>query len=179
VTLSAALGVGSQTVVFERRSGAKWVRIGTALTGTNGAATLSVKPYGHAKTTYRARFEATSAYPASTSGSVVVTPRVYLTKGNAPKTMLKGKAKTLTGYLKARHAAGSKVVRIYRYKKTSGGKWKMYGHTHARIADYRSYSKYTTSFKLPSKGKWRICAYMPADSMHAATYSTYDYTTVK
>ena len=70
-------------------------------------------------------------------------------------------------------------VRIYRWKKTAGS-WKSYGYARAKAANYDIYSKYTTSMRLPYRGSWRLRAYAPADSLHAAAWSSgYDYVTVK
>jgi Tol biopolymer transport system component len=98
----------------------------------------------------------------------------------APSTMRKGRSYSVYGYLKARHAAGTSAVRIYRYKKNSKGAWVGYGYVTAKLSNYSSYSKYAKSFSLPSTGKWRLRAYAPADSVHPEAWSSgYDYVTVK
>ena len=154
ITLSATFGVGTQTIAFERSSGATWVQLDCRhrCERRRDAFGQALRPCEDRS--HRARFDATSAYPASTSGRVIVTPQVYLTKGNAPATMRKGKAKTVTGYLKPRHTKGSKAVVIYRYKKSSNGKWKRYAGVHAKLANYKTYSKYVKSIKFLSKGAW-------------------------
>jgi hypothetical protein len=87
---------------------------------------------------------------------------------------------TIYGYLKPKHTSGTYPVRIYKWKKTSSGKWKKYGYVKARARNYRSYTKYYKKLKLTSKGRWRLRAYAPADSRHAARWSSkYDYVTVK
>ena len=53
-------------------------------------------------------------------------------------------------------------------------------HGLAKASDYPPYSKYKASVKLPHRGKWRLRAYAPADTLHAAAWSSgYDYVTVK
>jgi len=98
----------------------------------------------------------------------------------APVTMLRTKFYTVYGYLKPRHTAGSYPVRIYRWKKTSSGKWKSYGYVSAKAYNRYSYTKYARSIRLPYAGKWRLRAYAPGDSKHTARWSkSYDYVTVK
>jgi hypothetical protein len=192
VSLTAMFGssaldgaVPNATVVFDRykTGGWGWVEVGSAITDSTGKAVLAVKPYGAAKTVYRARVgrevDPELRVAEAVSEPVEVTPHVYLTKGNAPKTMYKRSARTVTGYLKPRHAKGSRLVAIRLYKKNSKGVYVYQSHVHATLANYSSYSKYTRSLAFPSAGKWRIRSYMPADSKHAATYSSYDYVTVK
>ncbi len=93
--------------------------------------------------------------------------------------MSRRKYYTISGYLMPKHAAGSKPVRIYKYRRV-GGAWKPYGYVSAKVSSYPTYSKYAASMKLKYAGKWRLRAYAPADSDHAATWSSgYDYVTVK
>ena len=106
-------------------------------------------------------------------------PKVTLTRPNAPKSLAKGKSKAVTGYLKPRHPKGSKVVQIQLFQRNSKGKYVYKGHVHTKLANFKSYSKYTGSIKFRSKGKWRVRAYMPADAIHAATYSGFGSVTVK
>jgi hypothetical protein len=98
----------------------------------------------------------------------------------APAVMYKGRAKTVYGSLKPRHAAGTYPVWIYRWKRMPGGAWKSYGYVKARVADYSTYSRYSKALSFSSRGKWRIRAYHPACSLHVAKWSAkYDYVTVK
>lgn len=121
--------------------------------------------------------------PITRSFTVVAAPvaipkLTLLSEPNAPTTMYKGKAKTISGYLKPRHTAGTFPVRIYKYRYVSG-KWRSYGYARGKASNYSTYTKYTKAFSLPYAGKWRLRAVAPADSLHATTYSTYDYVTVK
>jgi hypothetical protein len=105
-----------------------------------------------------------------------------VTVGNpvAPLVMYKGKAKTVYGSLKPRHAAGTYPVQIHRWNKTAGGAWKSYSPVKARVVDYSTYSRYSKALSFPAKGKWRIRAYHPQCSLHVAKWSAmYDYVTVK
>ena len=114
------------------------------------------------------------------SSAVRVTPRAYVRTPIAPKTMRRSRYYTVYGYLKPRHKAGTYPVRIYKWKKTSSGRWKSYGYVNAKAYNYSSYTKYLRKIKLTSRGKWRLRAYARADSAHAAAWSSgYDYVTVK
>ena len=104
------------------------------------------------------------------------------TVGNpvAPSRMRRGRYYTVYGSLKPRHTSGSYPVRIYKYKKTSSGSYRSYGYVTAKVSNYSSYSRYAKSLKLSYTGKWRLRAYAPADSAHAAAWSSgYDYVTVR
>lgn len=121
-----------------------------------------------------------TAQTPSPPPSPVVKPKVALTKGNAPRTMYEDRARKVTGYLKPRHASGSRKVEIklYKYSKTKHA-YVYKTHVHATLSNYSTYSKWVRYIKFPTKGTWRIRAYMPADAEHAASYSSYDYITVK
>lgn len=89
-------------------------------------------------------------------------------------TKYHGKAFTVYGYLKPRHAAGAKHVKItaYRY---DYGVWRT-----AKNYTYNSTTtKYKTTIVLPYKGKWKLVASTPDDGTHAATTSSAKYVTVK
>ena len=86
--------------------------------------------------------------------------------------------RTIYGYQWPRSATHS-PVRIYRWRYVSG-RWRAYGYVTARVHTYSSYSKYSISTRLPYAGSWRLRAYAPADSGHAAAWSSgYDYVTVR
>jgi hypothetical protein len=104
-------------------------------------------------------------------------PSVTLYNPVAPATMYRAKAKLVTGYLKPRHTAGTYPVRLYTYR-YEGGKWVYRGYVNAKAYDYSTYTKYAAWVSLPYTGKWAIRAYAPEDSLHAATFSGYDYVTV-
>ena len=93
--------------------------------------------------------------------------------------MRAGRSSTVYGYLKPRHTARSRPVRVYKYRLTSGA-WKWSGFTSAVVSDHVTYSKYSRSISLPYKGRWRLKAYAPADSGHASAWSSKsDYVTVR
>lgn len=173
--------LAGRTVSLEtaRASSGPFVASGvSAVTAADGSYSLRHVP--RSKTYYRVRFagqagtllEATSVVRAAT-------PRAYVRTPIAPRTMRAGRASTVYGYLKPRHTAGTYPVRIYRYRYV-GGKWKRYGYVKAKASSYSSYTKYTARVKLPYRGRWKLRAYHPADSSHAASWSGgFDYVTVR
>ncbi len=128
---------------------------------------------------YRFRFAGDGTYGPSIGPAVKVYPKAYLTNPYAPTTVYRNRAFTTYGYLKPRHTSGSYPVRIYKYRYVSGV-WKSYGYVTAKASNYSSYTKYLKALSLPYAGKWRLRTYAPADSGHAATWSSgYDNVTVK
>jgi hypothetical protein len=98
----------------------------------------------------------------------------------APSKMSRLRAYTIYGYLKPRHTSGTYPVRVYGWRLNSAGTWTGYGYERARVVKYRTYSKYSIRGRIATKGRWRFRAFAPADSKHAATWSSgYDYVTVK
>ncbi len=171
--------ISGRSVVFEVLSGYRWVSIGTATTGSTGVASRTAPSLTLSKL-YRARIPWTSTFGAAGSSRMRVSPHSYVRTPIAPKTMRRSTYYTVYGYLKPRHKAGTYPVRIYKWKKTSSGRWKSYGYVSAKAYNYSSYTKYARKLKLTSRGKWRLRAYAPADSGHTAAWSSgYDYVTVK
>jgi hypothetical protein len=128
---------------------------------------------------YRFWYNGTSETPPTVSAVALVTPRASVGTPVAPKTMRLGTTYSVYGSLRPRHTAGTKPVRVYRYRKVSGH-WKSYGYANATAYNYSTYSRYKVRMRLTTKGSWRLRAYAPADSKHAATWSKYyDYVTVK
>ncbi|MEZ5125280.1 MAG: VCBS repeat-containing protein [Thermoleophilia bacterium] len=109
---------------------------------------------------------------------VVLLPRTVTTPV-APSVMYHSKAKTIYGYLKPRHTAGTNPVQLQLYKKNSSGAWVLQSSVSAKVSDYSSYSKYAASVKLTSTGSWRVRAYCPATGEYLSASSGYDNITVK
>ncbi len=104
--------------------------------------------------------------------------RVYLSRPSGPKSITHGVAFTSTGYLKPRHTAGTKPVRIQCYRKVSGV-YRLKKTYYAKVSNYSSYSKYKASVKLPDRGSWRIRAYYPTTTTNYSKVSTYRNITAK
>ena len=122
--------------------------VGTVNVTSAGAVTYTPPAgfHGAATFTYRASDGALQSGPAMVTITVtpppvappVVTPPVVVAKPKvtlgapvAPKTMKKSKSYTVYGSLKPKHAKGTKVVRIYKYKKV-GKKWVKKGYRHSQ-----------------------------------------------
>jgi hypothetical protein len=147
------------------------------VTAADGGFSFEVTPSN--RTYYRVRFAGDDSYESASSAYRRVTPRALVGAPRAPKTMYAGRAKTAYGYLKPRHAAGSRPVRIYKYRRVAG-RWKSYGYVNARAYNYSTYTKYSASVRLPYRGNWRLRAYHPADNGHPAQWSSkYRYVAVK
>jgi hypothetical protein len=158
-----------------------WVKYADAVAGTTaGEYRCIVKAYAASRTQLRMSFAGDTASEGSTSAVRTSMPRSYVSTPKAPKTMSRTKYYNVYGYLKPRHTSGTYPVRIYKWKRTSTGKWKSYGYVRAKASKYYSYSKYSAKIRLTSKGTWRLKAVAPKDGSHAASlYSGYDTVYVK
>ena len=178
LTAGGAAAPGANIVLQTSTNGSTFSNSTTALTSATGSFSFNVKPT--TRTWYRVLFAGSTNYLASgPTAAIYVTPKAYLTNPYAPTTVYRNRAFTTYGYLKPRHTSGSYPVRIYKYRYVSGV-WKSYGYVTAKASNYSSYTKYTKALSLPYAGKWRLRTYAPADSGHAATWSSgYDNVTVK
>ena len=163
-----------------RWTGSSWARQ-DAMTGVSGAPgtyACDVSPYAGAKTTFRVVLASNGLYSA-TPATTIALPKTWVGTPVAPSVAYSTRYFTVAGFLKPRHAAGSDPVRIYRWR-YENRVWKSYGYVLARAWDYSSYTKYARSVRLPYKGWWRLRSYVPADSLHAAAWSSgYDTVLVK
>jgi hypothetical protein len=182
VTLAGSLAAGADgvpgvTVTIERSyDKATWVPL--ADTTTSDAGEFSTTDTPKRSTWYRATFAGDGTFVASTSAPVKVGVRVSLSNPVAPKIAYRGRAFAVHGFLKPRHAPGRYTVSIKCYRKVSGH-WKLVKTVRTTNRNYRGYTKYVASVRLPSKGAWRLRAYAPADKLYAATSSGYRYLTVR
>jgi len=179
-TLKSGEGLAGQRVILQSGASAASIRDTSYVvtTGTEGAFSFSVKP--SSRTYYRVRFAGSAGYAASApSAAVYALPRANVGTPIAPSRMSQARSYSVYGSLKPRNTSGSYPVRIYKYRKVSGH-WKSYGYVKARASRYSSYTKYSATVKLTATGSWRLRAYSPADSAHAATWSSgYDYVSVR
>ena len=134
---------------------------------------------------YRVVFASADPLIASSSSPIIsVTPRVRLATPAAPSKMRVGRPATVWGFIWPKHTVGTTPVRIYKYRYTNG-KWRRWGYTRALVTTRLSssgdvYCWYYAKVRLGRSGKWRLRAYAPADSAHAATWSDrFDYVTVR
>lgn len=178
-SLSAKLSSGGspapgRSVVFEKKISTGWARIATKTTSVDGIALVSVKPT--AKTTYRARYAGSSSLRAAVAARTV-SVRAYLSTPTGPSVAGRGRAFSVTGYLKPRHPSGARSVKLYCYR-YEAGRWVLRRTVMAVNKNYGSYTRFVVSLSLPSSGKWRIRAYH-ADTGHSAKYGGYRYVTVR
>jgi hypothetical protein len=180
-TLKNKLGAGVAGLpVLIEYSYDNWSTVaGSKTVTTNGSGAFSWTFAPTKKTYYRAQFKGDATRYGSNRVWRTVLPKVSLTKPSAASTMRYGRSYKVTGYLKPRHTAGTTpvVLRLWRYR---SGKWRLQTkHYHAKVSSYSSYSKYSMSIKLPSRGKWRLKAYHAKDSLNAETLTTYRSVTVR
>ena len=107
-------------------------------------------------------------------------PKVYLSTPTAPTAASAWTTFRSSGYLKPRHLSGSHTV-VLQAQRYENGAWVLRKTVSTTNANYSTYTRYAGSVNLPGPGprKWRIRAYSPADSLHAATYSGWRYVTVR
>ncbi len=161
-------GVGVQLQYY---SGG-WKTLDTKLTDAAGKVVFSAKPINKSKTSFRLQFAGTG-FDTKTGAAVVVTPRPYVGAPWKSTTARKNKSFTVRGTLNPRHTAGSSPVKL-RFYRWNGKKYVYKKSYTAKAYNYSTYSRYKASVKLPSSGTWRMRAYAPADSLHAASaWSSY------
>ncbi len=173
-----AQALPAKSMRLQYLSGSSWRDTSVyATTDSNGYYKFALKPTS--KAVYRATWSGDAGHEGASGSSVTVVCKPSVGNPIAPSRMYRNRTKTVYGYLKPRHTAGSYPVRIYKYRYVSG-KWKSYGYVKAKASNYSSYTKYSGSVKLAYRGKWRLRAYAPADSGHPSAWSSgFDYVTVK
>lgn len=176
--LASGAGLAGRTVVVQTSSdNVAWTAAAvTGITDGSGAFSVAVRPY--TKAYYRVRFAGEAAYAPSASGSVLLTPKAYLSTPSGPKSIVRNRRFTSVGYLKPRHSAGGYPVKLQAFRYQSG-KWVLRKTFSAKASNYSTYTKYSASVYLPYAGKWKIRANHAACSKNAATLSYYRYVTAK
>lgn len=165
-------------VILEiRGASGSWRRAATAVTASNGVATLRL-PGNRTARTVRVRSVWSDTYGAASSASVRIKPHFHLSKPSAPASVTRQRSFTVSGSLKPRARAGSKPVQMRFYRRQSG-KWVLKKSMWVKVANRATYSKYYGSVSLAAPGKWRVRAYRPATSTRAATWSRYTYIDVR
>ncbi len=157
--------------------GATWTTIGS--TESDGG--TFVTPALTRATKFRATWEGTEDYAGTTSSYVFIKPQVALQNPDAPTAVMKYADFVVSGTLQPRHSPGwNEAVKLYCYKLDPvSGKWVLKKAVWCKTVDYLSYSKYRVTTYLGTTGTWKLRAYAPEDTLHAATWSTSHYLTVK
>ena len=179
---SAGAALARRKVRIQRSyDGTTWTTIADLTTSSTGGVAFETSSSRTAR--YRLAFGGDGTHKASTSAVRTVAVKVSLSVPTAPTSVAVNRAFTSSGYLKPKHAAGTYPVEIrcYRYEKKADG---TYGYVYkkkvsAKASDYSTYTKYSASVSLPTKGKWRIRTFHGADSKNAETLSGYRYLTVQ
>jgi len=176
--LTCSSPLAGQRIVLESSSGGKAYRqCASTATDARGDFAFVLRPA--ANTRYRARFAGSPTHRPTTSLSVSVKVKPAVGAPVAPATMSRRTARRVSGTLRPGHRAGSRPVRMYTYRRVSGT-WRYEGYIKAKVSDKSGHSVYSAEVRLPRAGKWRLRAYAPADSRHAASWSGgYDYVTVR
>jgi beta propeller repeat protein len=159
-------------------NGVSWSSMPLATTTASGAF-VAYTPYLTSARYVRVAFAGDADFPPAVSAATLIKPKVYLTNPAAPSHARLNTGFSVYGYLKPHHTSGTYPVRIYKYRYSSGT-WRSYGYTSAKASNYSSFTKYSRLISLPKTGRWRLRTYTPADSGHAATWSSgYDYVVVR
>lgn len=168
-----------EPLVLQRSTGTGWSDFAPVVTDASGQISYSVSQLDRTYYRLTAGGDGSTVLPVESNG-VTIVPAPSVGNPYAPTTMRRSTAYTVYGYLRPKHASGSRPIRIYKWKRTSTGAWRSYGYVLATASNYSTYSKYSVRMSLPSTGKWRLRAYHPADGTHAASWSaSYDYVTVR
>ena len=155
-----------------------------AITTAGGAFVFSVAP--KVRTYYRVRFGTRVVggvgYAGSSSATIRLLPRVYLTTPQAPAAVAMGRVFSATALLKPHHSVGSHPVQLRCYRYESGA-WVLRKIVKLRASNFSArfpaYSKVSGSVVLPLRGSWRLIAYHPVDALNAATTSSWRSLTVR
>ena len=128
------------------------------------------------KTYYQMTFLGSGIYDASSSTVAAVTPKVYLSRPRVPVSVRLSQRFKVASYLQPSHASGARnsvKIKAYRYQ---AGKWVMKKAVWARNASFLKMTRCTANLTLKWRGYWRVRAFAPADSKHAATTSAWSKT---
>jgi hypothetical protein len=127
---------------------------------------------------YRFSFAGKYGVLRSVSSAVRIVPGVSLTTPYSKSTIWHTSKLSVSGKLMPSHASSSRTVKI-KIKRWNGTKWADYSWVWARVTRQNSsYATYAVKLSL-KKGGYRLYAYAPADTQHAATTSGYRAVRVK
>lgn len=163
----------------------QWRRYGYIIAQASDFSDFSI--YSRAmRLPYTGRWRLRAYAPADAEHAAVVSldyanvtvTSTYVGTPKAPSAMEQGRPYAVHGYLKPRHPAGSRPVRIYMWRKLAAGSWERHGYVLATASDHLGYSKYRSSIRLPSAGIWRLRAFHPGVGYAAAWSNHADYVEV-
>ncbi len=124
------------------------------------------------RTYYRAQFLGDEGY-APVQAATTVSPRVKFSLPSAPYSVTSGSRVRVAGWMYPRHAAGTRCVKVVAWRQ-EGSKWVPRTWAWASVSNGTwGRTNYVGTVRLTGRGLWRVAAYHPVDSLHAATYSSY------
>jgi hypothetical protein len=148
---------GATTRLQSRSPGAAtWTTVSTLTTSSTGTVSASVKPSANRE--YRLISDATSAYAAASSATVLVQVRQKVTAALNDSSITLGQSVTITGSVAPNHAGQTVILQRY-----SSGAWQT-----VKSATLTSTSTYSFSYKPGSAGTRTLRVYRPADAGHAS-----------
>lgn len=168
-TLSNASGLSlaGQQVALERYVSGKWIEtpMATASVDASGAFSFAMRP--SEKAVYRFVFLGTAqALPSvSTTISVSVAASVPM-----PRAAVSHRRLTISGRISPAHSGGATIY----YERKVRGHYRAYATRYASVTSKGTYSRVMS---LP-RGSWRVRV-KHEDSMHAKTYSSWRYVTIR
>jgi beta propeller repeat protein len=160
-----------QRVYVKDRGAKRWTTVGGA-----GPDFSVLIPNIVRKVTLSAVYPGDAAHlPAITSSTIAIRPRARLTTPvlkvkpgrNVDGRYVTTDDCTVTGYLRPRHAAGTRAVQIRCYRWRPGTFWEYVKTVKVKVTNYSTYSKYRGTVTLKD-GMWKVMA-VHADADHAVT----------
>lgn len=175
--------IGGKAVTLQvSKDGTDWVDDATTLTLATGGYVLQ-SPALTSSMHLRVRFPGDADYLTTVSAAKRVKPTAHLTKPSAPLKATRGRVFTSAGYLKPRHIAGLRSVKIECFRKVKHGDgssaWLFWKALPAVASNFSTYSRYSAKLSLPYSGRWRIRAWHPSDGLNASTRTTWREFTVR
>ena len=170
------LPLPGKSVRFDRYvPGTGWVYVGSATTGSDGRASRTM-PAITKSTSYRARFVAAYPYRATTSRTVTVGVKDYLTAPSVPAAIGSGDTFTVRGFISPRHASGLRTINLRFYHYENNG-WNLRGTVAATTSYYSStWTRYSAGVRVWGRGRWMVAADHSSTS-HAYSISAPSYFT--
>lgn len=185
VLISGTAKLGGRSVTLQRmanRTSGSWVNVTSKLTDSAGYVKFDIPAspsgYNYTKTIYRLAYNGAPGYSPSQSANRTVHPKVALGKPwKSAKTIKAKKTFTWYSWIKPRHAAGSKALKL-EFQRYVKGKPRAYKTVSATAYNHSTYSRAKVKIKLPYKGTWRVRA-VHSDTGHAKSTSAWYKFTVK
>lgn len=163
-----------QTVTLQAKAynASTWSTAATASVDASGNFVFRKKP--PVTTYYRALFDNDAENLISmTSASVKVKPAASVSVPYLARYVRRGVAFTSYGFLKPRHSAGARNVKLYFQRKESGRYVTRRIVSATNVTYTSTTTKYRARLSLPNRGSWRVRAVYPTTSKCNYTTSGY------